>query len=91
MTRFSLAMFLAVCRRGDLSGAVQPWILKLERAKRWASERAAIKAEVTRAAQRRLGPLAAVDGGAPGKPLPARRLTPSDRVGTFQIINMPPL
>jgi hypothetical protein len=36
-------------RRGDLSGAVQPWILKLERAKTWASERAAIKAEVTRA------------------------------------------
>ena len=46
MTRFSLS---ALFRLGDLSRAIWLWILKAERAKRWASERAAIKAEVTRA------------------------------------------
>ena len=49
MTRFSLAMFLALCSRNAVSTAVRSCILKLERAKRWASERAAIKAEVTHA------------------------------------------
>jgi hypothetical protein len=47
MTRFSLEMFLALCSRNAV--AVQHWMLKLERSKRWASERAEIKAEVGRA------------------------------------------
>jgi hypothetical protein len=49
MTRFSLAMCLALCSRNAVSTAFRDCILKLERAKRWASERAAIKAEVGRA------------------------------------------
>ena len=49
MRRFFPANIPAFCRFGDLNGAVRAWISKLERAKRWASERAAIKAEVTRA------------------------------------------
>jgi hypothetical protein len=49
MTRFSLPTFPALCRFGDISEAVRTWISKLERGKRWASERATIKAEVTRA------------------------------------------
>ncbi len=46
---FSLPIFTAFSRFGDVNGALRTWISKLERAKRWASERAAIKAEVTRA------------------------------------------
>jgi hypothetical protein len=49
MTRFSLRTFPALCRFGDVNEAARTWISKLERAKRWAFERAAIKAEVTRA------------------------------------------
>jgi hypothetical protein len=49
MTRFFLPIFPALFRLGDLSKAIWQWISKAERAKRWASERAAIKAEVTRA------------------------------------------
>jgi hypothetical protein len=45
----SLALLLAVCSRADIGGTVQPWILKLERTRRWAADRAAIKAEVKRA------------------------------------------
>jgi hypothetical protein len=45
----SLALLLALCSRADVGGAVRPWILKLERTRRWAAERAAIKAEVKRA------------------------------------------
>jgi hypothetical protein len=45
----SLALLLAVCSRADVGGTVRPWILKLERTRRWAAERAAIKAEVKRA------------------------------------------
>ena len=45
----SLALLLALCSRTDIGGAVRPWILKLERTRRWAAERAAIKAEVKRA------------------------------------------
>jgi hypothetical protein len=45
----SLALLVALCSRSDTGGAVQPWLLKLERKKRWAAERAAIKAEVKRA------------------------------------------
>jgi hypothetical protein len=40
---------LAFCSRADIGGAVRPWIWKLERTRRWAAERAAIKAEVNRA------------------------------------------
>ena len=46
MTPFFLSVFPAL---GDLSKAISQWISKAERAKRWASERAAIKAEVTQA------------------------------------------
>ena len=49
MTRFFLSIFPALFRLGDLSKAIWQWISKAERAKRWASERAAIKAEVTQA------------------------------------------
>jgi hypothetical protein len=45
----SLALLLTVCSRTDIGGAVRPWILKFERTRRWAAERAAIKAEVKRA------------------------------------------
>ena len=45
----SLALLLALCGRADIGGAVRPRILKLERMRRWAAERAAIKAEVKRA------------------------------------------
>jgi hypothetical protein len=45
----SLALLLALCGRADIGGAVRPRILKLERIRRWAAERAAIKAEVKRA------------------------------------------
>ena len=47
MTPFFLSIFPALFRHGDLSKAISQWISKAERAKRWASERAAIKAEVT--------------------------------------------
>jgi hypothetical protein len=40
---------LALVRRSDIGEAIRPWILKLERKKRWAAERAAIQAEVARA------------------------------------------
>jgi hypothetical protein len=43
-----LPTFLALCRCRDVSVAVQTWISKLERA-RWASERAAIRTEFSRA------------------------------------------
>ena len=49
MTPFFLSTFPALFRHGDLSKAISQWISKAERAKRWASERAAIKAEVTQA------------------------------------------
>ena len=49
MTHSSLAILLALVRRSDVSGAIRPWILRLERKKRWAAERAAIQAEVARA------------------------------------------
>jgi hypothetical protein len=49
MTHCSLAILLALVRRSDTGGAIRPWILKLERKKRWAAERAAIQAEVARA------------------------------------------
>ena len=45
----SLALLLAVCSRADINGTVRAWILKLERTRRWAADRAAIKAEVKRA------------------------------------------
>jgi hypothetical protein len=45
----SLALLLALCGRADIGGAVRPRILKLERIRRWAAERATIKAEVKRA------------------------------------------
>jgi|ERR1700733_2504571 hypothetical protein len=45
----SLALLLAVCTRADINGTVRPWILKLERTRRWSADRAAIKAEVKRA------------------------------------------
>jgi hypothetical protein len=44
MTPFFLSIFPALFRLGDLSQAIWQW-------KRWASERAAIKAEVTQAKQ----------------------------------------
>jgi hypothetical protein len=47
--RFFLPIFPALLCLSDLSKAIWQWILKAERAKRGASERAAIKAEVTRA------------------------------------------
>ena len=46
MTRFFLSKFPTFFRLGDLSKAIWQWISEAERAKRWASERAAIKAEV---------------------------------------------
>ena len=49
MTHCSLAILLALVRRRDIGGAIRPWILRLERKKRWAAERAAIQAEVARA------------------------------------------
>ena len=49
MTPFFLSKFPTFFRLGDLSKAIWQWISKAERAKRWASERAAIKAEVTQA------------------------------------------
>ena len=49
MTHPSLALLLALCSPANIGGAVRPWILKLERKRRWAAERAAIKAEVKRA------------------------------------------
>jgi hypothetical protein len=49
VTHPSLALLLAFCSRADIGGAVRPWIWKLERTRRWAAERAAIKAEVNRA------------------------------------------
>jgi hypothetical protein len=49
MTPFFLSIFPAFFRLGDLSKAISQWISKAEQAKRWASERAAIKAEVTQA------------------------------------------
>ena len=49
MTPFFLSKFPAFRRLGDLSKAIWQWISKAEREKRWASERAAIKAEVTQA------------------------------------------
>ena len=49
MTRFFLSIFPALFRLGDLSKAISQWVSKAEQAKRWASERAAIKAEVTQA------------------------------------------
>ena len=49
MTHCSLAISLALISRSDTGGAIRPWILKLERKKRWAAERAAIQAEVARA------------------------------------------
>ena len=42
MTPFFLSIFQALFRLGELSKAIRQW-------KRWASERAAIKAEVTQA------------------------------------------
>jgi hypothetical protein len=45
----SLALLLALCGRTDIGRAARPWILKLARTRRWAAERAAIKAEVKRA------------------------------------------
>jgi hypothetical protein len=42
-------MLLALVRRSDIGEVIRPWILKLERKKRWAAERAAIQAEVARA------------------------------------------
>jgi hypothetical protein len=45
----AFTLLLALCSRTDIRGAAQPWILKLERTRRWAAERAAIKAEVKRA------------------------------------------
>ena len=52
MTPFFLSIFPAFFRLGDLSKAISQWmqwISKAEQAKRWASERAAIKAEVAQA------------------------------------------
>ena len=49
MTPFFLSIFPALFRLDDLSKAISQWISKAERVKRWASERAAIKAEVTQA------------------------------------------
>ena len=49
MTPFFLSIFPAFFRLGDLSKAISQWISKAEQAKRWASERAAVKAEVTQA------------------------------------------
>ena len=49
MIRFPLPTFPALYRFGDISKAVRTWISKIQREKRWASERAAVKAEVTRA------------------------------------------
>jgi hypothetical protein len=50
MIHCSLAILLALVRRGDAAGAgVRSWILELERKKRWAAERAIIRAEIARA------------------------------------------
>jgi hypothetical protein len=45
----SVALLLALCGRADIGRAVRSRILRLERASRWAAERATIKAEVKRA------------------------------------------
>jgi len=42
----SLAILLALCSPANIGGAVRPWIVKLGRKRRWADQRAAIKAEV---------------------------------------------
>ena len=47
MIHSSLAIFRALVRRSDISGAVRPRIS--DRKKQWAAERAAIQAEVARA------------------------------------------
>lgn len=48
--RFSLATILCtICTNGNVGPGARLWLSKLERAKRWASERAAIKAEVNQA------------------------------------------
>jgi hypothetical protein len=47
MIHASLAIFLALVRRSDIGGAVQPRIS--DRKKQWAAERAVIQAEVARA------------------------------------------
>jgi hypothetical protein len=50
MMRFSLATILCtICTDGNVGPRARLWLSKLERAKRWASERAAIKAEVNQA------------------------------------------
>ena len=49
MTLFFLSIFPALFRLGDLRKAISQWVSKAEQAKRWASERAVIKAEVTQA------------------------------------------
>jgi hypothetical protein len=50
MMRFSLATFLwTCCPDGDVGRGVRLWLSKFKRSKRWASERAAIKAEVGQA------------------------------------------
>ena len=41
-----LALLPALCCPANIGGALRPWILKLERTRRWAAERAAIQAEV---------------------------------------------
>ena len=35
MTHCSLAILLALVRRRDIGGAIRPWMLRLERKKRW--------------------------------------------------------
>jgi len=49
MVHSSLAFLVALFGRSDIGGAVRPWLLKLKRKKRWAVERAAIRAEVKQA------------------------------------------
>ena len=49
MIHSSLAILFAFIRRSDIGGAVRPWILELERKKQWATDRAVIQAEVSRA------------------------------------------
>jgi hypothetical protein len=48
----SLALLLTLCSRTEIGAPVRPWITKLERARRWAAERAAIKAEVKQAKEK---------------------------------------
>ena len=43
----SLTLLLALCSRTDIGGAVRPRILKLERTRRWAAERAAVNAKLS--------------------------------------------